>query len=180
MEKSIIENMLISHLKEFKDVIIDKTLKSMKLSDGILKQNLYTLKRVKINDKSYNSEEIIKLILAHKFIKNNKSSYFVGTGKDIFDIYMSDGVEGQIYIQNVDTLIVYLGNDFKNSYLQEILPSLLVTRKNQNIIIWNNKTINDASSRKKYIDEKYGEALYTYITTECKLIKSNENIIGVK
>lgn len=111
----------------------------------------------------------VKYYILKRFLRNPGYTYFYGTGKDVFDVFMSDDMAEQKRIVDCDLFVVCIGNDFKNNYIQELLPFILgerATKGKQSFILWVNKSITESADRTHYIKEKYGQALFKIISTQ--------------
>jgi len=112
---------------------------------------------------------LVKMYILKRFLRNPNYTYFYGTGKDVFDVFMSDDMAEQKRIVECDLFVVCIGNDFKNNYIQELLPFILgerATKGKQTFVLWVNKSITETVNRTHYIKEKYGEALFKIISTQ--------------
>jgi len=176
----VYKDMLEHFLYDLKDIQIPEEIKKLKFSDDFYKSDVYTKSTIKIGNKLYPTKSVLKLYLVHRFLRDVTTSYFIGTGKDIFDHYMTDGVDLQKKLQEVDVLILLIGNDFKNSYMQEILPSLLMSRKGQNIIVWDNKFVTESTKKIHLIKDKYGDQFHLVLANNTKKVVYENGELGVR
>lgn len=160
----------------FSDVTISDKLKNMTVDESMYHIDIYFNAGIR-PDKLANSNnripvfEFVKLYLVHKFLYNPEYSFWNGTGTDIFNAYMGTSIAEQNEVIMKDLFIISIGNNVTNTYLKELLPYVLNERKlkgKQNFVIWTNTHIDDPTKRTEYIKNKYGEEMYTYLSTQVR------------
>jgi len=182
--KCVIEGILSKRVPvELNKYKISKTIKQV--CDKVKQCNIY-FGGGKINN--IEPKAIIKAIIVHRILSDYKFEFFYGSVKDVFDIFMSPDNEFQSRITNNDLLVMKIGNEFSNSYIQELVPFILgerISKNKQTILLWDN-FVNDKSQDKvKFIKERYSSDTYEYIVKEFviadkKLVVDNYKLcIGV-
>ena len=114
-------------------------------------------------------KQIIKAYIINQLINNLSFSFYYGSVKSIFDIYMSSDNDLQSSIVKQDLLVMKIGNDVKNQYILELIPNIIGERVSNNlptIILWDNKIIKDSVDKTHYIKERYNELTYKYIASD--------------
>lgn len=170
--KCIITKLLDANIpSKLKSIKIPNEIKKLKIDEKVYDNNLYFGGNLifSIDGKSkITYKQFLKLYVTHFIIRFKIKTIEYLSGKEIFDIFISDDVSMQQDILKKDLLILSFGNDFKNQYLQDIIPHIIGNRINQGlqtIIVWENPLIKDSSSKKEYIIDKYSELTYDYIAT---------------
>ena len=174
---------------ELKYVTVPDELKNLRIDPEIHKHDFFVMSGV-ASDKETKSKystrpdsilykgaptnQFLKYYIAMNFMKNPEYTYLYHTGKDIFDVFMSSDMEYQQKITKVDLLVIVIGNDVKNSYLQELIPFVIGERRlkrKQTIVAWGNPGITDREKRATYIREKYGDAVYDILYSQMKIME---------
>jgi len=111
----------------------------------------------------------LKHYLILKYLQDYTYKYHIMTGKDVFDVYMDSSIEAQSALVNDDLLVLNLGNDVKNKYMQELIPFLIKERNTKGLRTYvniMNKGLykNQEDKMYKMILDKYGEETKEVIT----------------
>jgi len=111
----------------------------------------------------------LKHYLILKYLQDYTYKYHIMTGKDVFDIYMDSDIEAQSSLVNDNLLVLNLGNDVKNKYMQELIPFIIKERHTKGLRTFvniMNKGLykNQEDKMFKMITEKYGPETIEVLT----------------
>jgi len=170
--KCVINKLIDANMPlRLKSVKVPDQFKKMQIDQQVYDSSLYfggNLLFSSDGKSNISYKQFLKLYVTHFIIKHKTATINYLSGKEIFDIFISDDVNLQQDVLKYDLLIISFGNDFKNQYLQDIMPHIIgnrISQSLQTIVVWENPLVKDSSSKKEYIQDKYGVLTYNYLIT---------------